>query len=359
MPRVKLWALQEAGVREVDSHPIVIAIDAMGGSAAPLVAIQAADLHLERTKDPVHFLFFGPESVLEPLLVARPRLLARSTIVHASDAVQDDDKPTQALRAGKQTSMRLAIDAVQRGDAAAVISAGNTGALMAIGKVVLRMLPMIDRPAIAAIIPTMTGRSVMLDLGANVECSADNLVQFALMGSAFARIALSVPRPSVGLLNIGSEEMKGHESIRSAAAMLRELDLPIDFVGYLEGDEITRGKVDVIVTDGFSGNIALKTAEGTAKFCRHILKESLHSSLAGRIGGWLARRTMLRGFSILDPRRYNGAMLLGLGGIVVKSHGSSDVVAWENAMTVTGALVRQRINEQLSQKMADLVGTDL
>src|SRR5579883_2132393 len=236
----------------------------MGGDHAPEMVIAGANLAHRRFPD-VHFLLFGDEARISPLLDRNAVLKPLCEIRHTPDFVANEDKPSVALRSGRRSSMRLAIDAVEGGEAAAVVSAGNTGALMAMSKIVLRMVPGIDRPAIASYFPTMRGESVMLDLGANVECDADNLVQFAVMGEVFARTVLGVSQPSIGLLNVGSEEQKGHEEVRAAATLLRNTDLPVHFHGFVEGDDITAGTVDVVVTDGFSGNIALKTAEGTAK----------------------------------------------------------------------------------------------
>jgi glycerol-3-phosphate acyltransferase PlsX len=234
----------------------------MGGDQAPATVLHGADLALERHPQ-TRFLVFGEESRIAPLMARLPRLAGMANIHHTSEIVQDDDKPSQALRAGRQTSMRLAIEAVADGRADGVVSAGNTGALMAIAKFVLKTLPGIDRPAIATFFPTSRGETVMLDLGANIECDAENLVQFALMGDVFARTVLGLVEPTVGLLNVGSEDLKGNDAVRGAAARLRGGMTPIRFHGFVEGNDIMAGTVDVVVTDGFTGNVALKTAEGT------------------------------------------------------------------------------------------------
>ena len=243
---------------------ITIAVDAMGGDRAPAMVLHGADIALER--DPaMRFLLFGDEARIAPLLAKLPRLANAASVHHTADVVLGDARPSVALRAGRRSSMRLAIDAVADGRADGIVSAGNTGALMAMAKVALKMLPGIDRPAMAGLFPTRRGESVMLDLGANIECDAENLVQFAVMGNAFARIVLGVPQPAVGLLNVGSEDMKGNDAVRGAHARLREGVTPIRFHGFVEGDDIAAGTVDVFVTDGFTGNVALKAIEGVAR----------------------------------------------------------------------------------------------
>src|SRR5580700_3975111 len=249
----------------------------MGGDRAPEIVLKGADLALERHPN-TRFLLFGAEAQVLPLLAQLPRVAKVASLHHTSEMVAADDKPSQALRAGRGTSMRLAIDAVAEGRADGVVSAGNTGALMAIAKFVLKTLPGIDRPAIATFFPTMRGETVMLDLGANIECDAENLVQFALMGDAFARSVLGLTQPTVGLLNVGSEDLKGNDAVRSAGARLRSGITPINFQGFIEGDDIAAGAVDVIVTDGFTGNIALKTVEGVAKLFSESLKSSFSYS---------------------------------------------------------------------------------
>ena len=248
--------------------------------------------------------------------------------------ISADAKPSLALRAGRRSSMRLAIDAVAEGRADGVVSAGNTGALMALAKFVLKTLPGIDRPAIASFFPTRRGESVMLDLGANVDCDPDNLVQFAVMGDVFARTVLGLVEPVVGLLNVGSEDLKGNEVVRRASARLRGAMTPIRFHGFVEGDDIAAGTVDVVVTDGFTGNIALKTAEGTAKLFSEFLDGAFRHSLPARIGYFFARGALGELRMRFDPRRYNGAIFLGLNGIVVKSHGSADALGFANAIGV-------------------------
>ena len=249
----------------------------MGGDQAPDMVIRGANIARQRFPQ-VHFLFFGDRARIAPLLAKLPLLDKVSTVHHADQEVRADDKPSTALRSGRSSSMRLAIDAVRDGQAAGVVSAGNTGALMAMAKFVLKTMPGIDRPAIASFFPTLRAESVMLDLGANLQCDANNLVEFAVMGNVFARTVLGVLEPTVGLLNVGSEDIKGHEALREAHAVLRDANMPGHFYGFVEGDDIAKGTVDVIVTDGFTGNIALKTIEGTVRLYGEFLRQTFSSS---------------------------------------------------------------------------------
>jgi phosphate acyltransferase len=330
--------------------PITIALDAMGGDRGPDVVLRGADIALERHPG-AKFLLFGAESKIAPLLAQLPRLAKAASLHHTDEVVADEDQPSPALRAGRGTSMRLAIEAVAEGRADGVVSAGNTGALMAIAKFVLKTLPGIDRPAIATFYPTLHSESVMLDLGANIECDSENLVQFALMGDAFARSVLGIIEPTVGLLNVGSEDLKGNDAVRGAAARLRGGLTPIRFHGFVEGDDIGAGTVDVIVTDGFTGNVALKTAEGTAKLFAEGLRATFHHSLMARIGYLFARGAMRKFRERFDPRSYNGAMFLGLRGIAVKSHGSTDAFGFANAI---GVAIDMKLNGFLEKIRADL-----
>nr|WP_282183234.1 phosphate acyltransferase PlsX [Niveispirillum sp. SYP-B3756] len=330
-----------------------IALDAMGGDHAPDMVVAGADLARERCSN-VEFLFVGDEARINALLDRHPALKSISTVRHTPDFVAMDAKPSVALRAGRSSSMRLAIDAVAAGEAACVVSAGNTGALMAIAKFVLKTLPGIDRPAIASIFPTLRGESVMLDMGANLECDADNLVQFAVMGTVFSRTVLGLLEPSIGLLNVGSEEQKGHESIREAAAALRDTPLARNFHGFVEGNDIAAGTVDVIVTDGFTGNVALKAAEGTAKLYSEFLKRTFASSLLAKLGYLLARGAFGKLRLRMDPRRYNGAMFLGLRGICVKSHGGTDAIGFSNAIAVAADMANHGFNDKIRDQLAVL-----
>lgn len=337
------------------SDRIVIALDAMGGDDAPDIVIEGAAQARERYPQ-AFYLFYGDEERLKPLVARHPLLASCSEIRHAPDVVTSEQKPSHALRQGRLSSMRLAINAVAQKEASCVVSAGNTGALMAMAKFVLKTMPGIDRPAIATLIPTQVGECVMLDLGANLECDAENLVQFALMGSIFCHAVLGIEDPSVGLLNIGTEEMKGHDEIRMAASILRERSMPGSFYGFVEGTDVTQGTVDVVVTDGFSGNIALKTAEGTAKLVSHFLKQSLSSSLTAKLGYLLARNAFQKLKLRMDPRRYNGAMFLGLQGVCVKSHGGTDSEGFANAIGVAYDLVDRRFNERIREELVKHYG---
>lgn len=329
------------------SAAFTIAIDAMGGDHAPDMAIKGAAAVLPRFPQ-TRFALYGDAAQIEPLLRKLPALRDKADLRHTPDKVASDDKPSQALRRGRNTSMRLAIDSVLAGESAAVVSAGNTGALMAMAKFVLRTLPGIERPAIASFFPTQKGETVLLDLGANVECDARNLVQFAVMGANLAHSALGRHRPRVGLLNVGVEELKGHDAVREAADTLRGVRAaPFEFCGFVEGNDITGGDVDVVVTDGFTGNIALKTAEGTAKLMASLLKASFQRSLLTKLGYLFARDGLQMLRERMDPRFYNGGVLLGLNGIVVKSHGGTDDVGFANAVEVTIDMAQDRLIDRI------------
>ena len=333
---------------------LTLAIDAMGGDKAPHMVVEGVALFLDRPAADVKFLLFGDQARLKPLLDRYPRAAAVSEIRHTADIVTNEEKPGVALRNGRNSSMRLAIDAVGNGEAAGIISAGNTGALMAMAKFVLKTLPGIDRPAIATYYPTLRGESVMLDLGANVDCDADNLVQFAVMGEVFARNVLGLENPSIGILNVGAEGLKGNEAVKKAAATLESTPLPIKFYGFVEGDDIGAGTVDVVVTDGFTGNIALKTAEGTARMFGQFLKDAIKSTILSRLGAVLARGALNKFKMRVDPRRYNGAMFLGLNGICIKSHGGTDGVGFANAIKVAVELITNSLNENIKKDYAEL-----
>jgi len=301
-----------------------IALDAMGGDVGASVVIPGAAISLTRHPDS-EFLLFGQTALIEAELAKHPALKAVSRVIHTDVAVSMNDKPSQALRRGRKTSsMWLAIDAVKKGDADVAISAGNTGALMAMGRFCLRMLPGIERPAIAAIWPTARGDSVILDVGATIGGDAQHIKTLALMGSAMASVLFDLERPTVGLLNIGVEEMKGREEIREAAELLRNLDLPqLNFIGFVEGGGIGKGAADVIVTEGFSGNISIKVAEGTARQMTEFLRAALSRTWRAKIGYLLARNAFKALRDKLDPNKSNGGVFLGLNGIVVKSHGDA------------------------------------
>jgi glycerol-3-phosphate acyltransferase PlsX len=335
------------------SARITIALDVMGGDQAPRMVLRGADKSLKRYPQ-ANFLLFGDEAKITPLLAKMPGLQARAQIHHTSEFVTNDAKPSIALRTGRRSSMRLAIDAVADGRADGIVSAGNTGALMAMAKIALKMLPGIDRPAIASFFPTQRGESVMLDLGANIECDADNLVQFALMGDAFARSVLGLTQPTIGLLNVGSEDLKGHDAVRAAATQLRAENSPVKFHGFIEGNDIAAGTVDVIVTDGFTGNVALKTAEGTARLFSEFLRAAFKHSLLARIGYLFAADALKKMRERMDPRRYNGAMFLGLNGIAVKSHGGADALGFCNAIGVAVDMKLNGFVDQIRDEIARL-----
>lgn len=332
-----------------------IAVDAMGGDEGLDVMLAGVALATQRSDD-ARFLLVGDEARIRAGLSRHPELNGRVDVVHADGVVDSHEKPSQALRRAKTTSMGVAIDLVKRGEAGAALSAGNTGALMAMAKLSLRTMPGIDRPALAALLPSLGATDlVMLDLGANTECDARNLVQFAIMGAAYARTALDLERPRVALLNIGTEDMKGTDIIRDAAQALRgATHLPLRFEGFIEGDRLSRGHVDVVVCDGFSGNIALKTAEGTARFVADLLKRAFSSSLRSKVGFLISRPATELLRHHLDPNNHNGAVFLGLNGLVVKSHGGANAVGIAHAIGVAGKLVRDDLTRRITQDMANV-----
>jgi len=329
-----------------------IAVDAMGGDEGVRTMISGAAL-ARRRHDRFKFLLVGDQARIERGLEAHPNMRQASEILHCEDIVGGDEKPTQALRRAKTTSMGLAIQAVKDGRAGAAVSAGNTGALMAMAKLALRTMPGIDRPALAALMPTLEDHDVvMLDLGANTECDVDNLVQFAVMGAAYARVVLELERPRVQLLNIGTEEMKGTDELKAAASILRGSEhLHMRFDGFIEGDKLSRGDVDVIVTDGFSGNIALKSLEGTARFVTDLLRRAFTSSIRSKIGFLISRPATELLRHHLDPNNHNGAVFLGLNGLVVKSHGGANPKGVANAIKVASRMVRNDITRKIGEDL--------
>ncbi len=331
-----------------------LAIDAMGGDHAPAMVLEGLEIAAERHPQ-ARFLLIGDETKLIPSLKQFRRASAACTIRHAAEVIANEMKPTAALRV-RNASMRVAIDAVAAGEAEGVVSAGNTGALLALAKIVIKTLPGIDRPAMAAIGPSARGDIVMLDLGANVVCDSRNLVEFAVMGDVFARTVLGLPAPSIGLLNVGSEELKGDERVREAAEVLRRSPIASQFYGFVEGHDIAAGTTDVIITDGFTGNVALKTGEGTLKLIGELLRQVFRSSLTGRMAYLLARPALDRLREWLDPRRYNGAVMLGLNGVVVKSHGGTDAQGFAHAIDVAMDMVVHRFNDQIREGLARIVG---
>jgi glycerol-3-phosphate acyltransferase PlsX len=329
-----------------------IALDAMGGDHGPSVVVPGAALALAQHAE-ASFILFGDQARIDPLLAAHPELKAACRLVHTDVAVRMDDKPSQALRNGRwKSSMWLAIDAVKKGEADVAVSAGNTGALMAMAKFNLKTLPGIERPAIAALWPTLKGTSIVLDLGASIGADAESLVDMAVMGSAMARVLYQIDRPSVGLLNIGVEEVKGLEPVREAGRILRETPPPhIDYIGFVEGGDIGSGKANVVVTEGFAGNIALKTAEGTAHQFADYLKYAISQSIWSKIGYLLARPAFRMLRDKMDPRKSNGGVFLGLNGVVIKSHGGTDAEGFAAAIDMGYDMVRYELLAKIGESI--------
>ncbi len=334
----------------------MIALDAMGGDHGPEVTVAGAAL--SQTRHPnLRFKLFGNRELIAPVLARHEALQRASEIIHTDAAIGMDEKPSQALRQGRTSSMWLAIQSVSAGESDVVVSAGNTGALMAMSKIVLRPIADIERPAIAAIWPTVRSECIVLDVGANIGASASQLCDFALMGAAMARALFHIERPSVGLLNVGAEEIKGNEEVKQAHQLLRDIhELPFDYRGFVEGDEIGQGRVDVVVVEGFAGNIALKTAEGTARQIGQYLKDAMTRSLLSRIGAFLAQG----GFRVLknkmDPRRVNGGTFLGLNGLAVKSHGGTDALGFASAIDIGQDMAESGLVGRLRDDLNDFHG---
>ena len=325
----------------------------MGGDKAPGAVVVGANIARKQHPE-VRYIFFGDAEIINRHLKRFKALAEVSSVVHTPDSVAADAKPSQVVRSGRETSMWKATEAVRDGKADGVVSGGNTGALMAVSMFTMRTLPEIDRPAFASFVPTLRGETVVLDLGANLKCDARHLVQFAVMGGVYSRTILGAREPKVGLLNIGTEETKGNQVLKEAAAILTEADLPLTFCGFVEGDDIPNGTVDVVVTDGFTGNVALKTAEGTAKLITGFVREAFRSSMTARIGYVFAHRAIKKIRKRADPRRYNGAMLLGLNGICVKSHGGTDALGFATAIGVAVDMVRDGANKLIAEQLAKL-----
>jgi len=334
---------------ENNKNQIILAIDTYGADGGESVVIDGCDYIANQLN--VFFIFVGNKSLITPL-INKSKNLKSYNIINTLDYIEANTKGSDALRSGKESSMRIAVDLVKDGKADAVISAGNTGALLAISYIVLRTIDGISRPAMTAYFPTMKGQTAMLDLGANIECDPKNLIDFALMGSAFSRIILNSSNPSVGLLNVGEESQKGNSIIQDAAALLNNLENKVNYYGFVEGNDIAEGNVDVIITDGFSGNIALKTAEGTAKLVTFLLERSFKSSIFSKIGYLLSKNGLKKMKDRVDPRKYNGAVLLGLNGIVVKSHGNTDPVGFSNAVKVGYEMVSGNFIEDLKRNIS-------
>jgi glycerol-3-phosphate acyltransferase PlsX len=319
----------------------------MGGDAGPGIVVDALVRALQRHPQ-VQFLLHGDETQLHALVSKHPKLQGRVSVKHASGRVAMEDKPSHVLRRGRDTSMWHAIDSVKQGEADVAISAGNTGALMAVSMFGLGIVEGISRPAIATIWPTLKGQTIVLDVGANVEASDEQLVDFAVMGEAFAHVIFGLERPTVGILNVGSEEQKGNDAVKGAAQILRNSNLPMAFHGFVEGNDIAKGTVDVVVTDGFTGNIALKTAEGTARLIGAYMRQSLKRSVLGRIGAMVASGALKTLRRKLDPRANAGGIFLGLNGVVVKCHGGADAISFASAMDMAIDMAKANINVRIT-----------
>ena len=331
------------------TQSIHLSLDAMGGDNAPQIVIEGAAQSKIRYPH-LNFSFFGNKDIILPLINSF-EMLKDSNVFHTDQIIDANEKPSIAVRKGKNSSMGMALQFVKSGQADAMVSAGNTGALMAMSKLILRPMDGITRPAIVAYFPTIIGESCMLDLGANIECDEKNLVQFAFMGQAFANIVMGIKNPSISLLNIGEEEQKGLDYIKEASKILYSLDKQINYKGFIEGDKIAQGVADVIIADGFSGNISLKTAEGTALLVTSYLKIALTSSLSSRIGYLFAKKAINNFKLQMDPRKYNGAVFLGLNAIAVKSHGGTDSFGFANAIGVAVDMVRYNFISDLKNKI--------
>ncbi|MCG5494857.1 phosphate acyltransferase PlsX [Ectothiorhodospira variabilis] len=333
-----------------------IALDAMGGDHGPHVVVPAALKALAEFSD-IHLILVGDKARLEKELAAVGKAPSdRLRIHHAAQVVGMDEPPTQALRNKKDSSMRVAINLVKHQQADACVSAGNTGALMATARYVLKTLPGIDRPAIITAIPAIKGHTHMLDLGANVDCSASHLYQFAVMGSELASAVDNVSNPRVGLLNIGEEDIKGNDQVKEAAHMLEQSHL--NYIGFVEGNDIYCGDVDVVVCDGFVGNVALKTSEGVARMVSHYMRAEFKRSLLSRLAALVAMPVLRKFRGRIDPRAYNGASLLGLQGVVIKSHGGADAVAFENAIRIARIEARKRVPQRIDKRLGELLNEE-
>ncbi|MDR3078701.1 MAG: phosphate acyltransferase PlsX [Rickettsiales bacterium] len=336
----------------------IIAIDCLGGDNCPDAQVGGIAIFFRKhPRSPVRFLLFGDRDSLTSRLASRKIPSGKYRIVHTTKKISPEEKPSAALRQGKDSSMWLAVDAVKQKQASANISAGNTGALMAISKFLLRSLPDVDRPALIQIIPTANGgRAALLDMGANINCSAENLYQFALMGSVFFSAMTGRENPRIGLLNVGSEELKGNDVVKHAAILLRNSTVGDNFYGFIEGSDIFRNIVDVVVTDGFTGNVALKTIEGTVKFIVKSLKESLNSSLLSRLFSLFLYRPFRKFKNGMNPENHNGAMFIGLNGISVKSHGNADERSFYFSIENTMRLVNGDVNSRIVNLMSSMTG---
>jgi len=331
---------------------VIVSLDAMGGANAPTAVIEAA-LKIANSNPSVHFLIFGDYEAVYPIITKLSFPKDRYDFFVTKSVIYDHDKPLHAFKNGKDSSMRKSIDAVKDGLAHACVSSGNTGALMVTSKLVLGVLPGVKRPAIAGAFPTNNGRLIMLDMGANNECSESVIFQFALMGQCLAKIVLLIENPSIAILNVGEEETKGRELEQKSYELLKESGL--NFIGYVEGHDIVKGKADVIVTDGFSGNLVLKASEGVANMLMNMLQEATkNSGILSLIGGLLLKKSLKKRLEHIDPNSNNGAMFIGLNGIVIKSHGASTVVGIANAINLAYELASREINTHIIREIKEL-----
>ena len=333
------------------SNPIIIAIDAMGGENSPTKIIKGIEIHSLSTKN-VFYNIFGDQKLIEPLIKKTKISNNSYKIIHTKNIIEDSDSPLSAAKKGKDTSMWLSIESLKKNESDAIVSAGNTGALFVIAKLNLKMIEKIDKPALSALWPNKNGMNIVLDLGANIECSEKNLVDFSLMGSALHKSLFENEESKVALLNIGSEELKGNNVIKNTYQILNDKKNPLfKFEGYIEGNHIMDGRVNVIVTDGFTGNVALKTAEGTANFITSELRKALNSTVMGKISALLNIKNLKKFKNKLDPRLYNGAILLGLDKPVIKSHGSTDEVGFANSLKVSEKIIKGNLIDKIKKNI--------
>ena len=329
------------------SDPLIIAVDAMGGDDSPNKVIDGIILHSKTSKN-IIYKIFGNRSLIDPIIKKNKISSEKFIVTHTDKVVEGEDTPLSAAKRGKDTSLWLAIDTLKRNEAHAIVSAGNTGALFLISKLNLKMIENIDKPALSALWPSKKGMTVVLDLGANIECSSKNLIDFSIMGSALHKVLFNTKEPKVALLNIGSEEFKGNAMIKDTYQLLTDNNNSLfDFAGYIEGNNIMDGEVNVLVADGFTGNIALKTAEGTSNFITSELKSALTSNIIGKISSLINYKNLKNFKNKLDPRLYNGAILLGLEKPVIKSHGSTDFIGFANSLKVCEQTIRGNLIEQI------------
>lgn len=352
-----MTAKTDSDKKSEKTKDITIALDAMGGDHGVEAVVPGANIVHKNNSD-VRFIFFGDKKQISDTLDRYASLKKVSTIVHCSETISGEEKPSAALRKSKDTSMRCAIEAVKNKEADAVVSAGNTGALMALAKLVLKSLPAIHRPAIASVFPTKTGSTIMLDLGANVLVDGENLAQFAVLGAVFSKAHCGKTNPTIGLLNVGTEKNKGPEHIKAAAQILANVELPGRYYGFVEGNDITAGTVDVIVSDGYAGNIALKTAEGVGSLTGHLFKKALFSDPLAIVGRALSYFALKRFKKRVDPRRYNGGVFLGLNGLCVKSHGGADSLGFSSAVEKAIELCKHDYITIVSEEINNLGNQD-